>query len=1067
MNRDLIFRDADGREYQPVRHFNRNTGVSAYRVKPLGASNETDDCIELDSIDDLAKAMLVDKLPARVQALDGGPVNYLKFGAQKLAAYQLAPDIAQKLGIPAISDALPSQADKIRSYVIEELIKPAREKGDTSIEIISGDVHSGMGLQNALPAVCSVLEGVALARQAKIRLIDRHSPIGSDKPSSTIRYRFNLDNSFVQPIDRVALDRLKRNFLDLHPDFVTFADCPSFAAKEDGYKRAVIGEAERLAEEMQGRGDADLGQQLIDLLAGRAGLVCNLIDWRAQKVIDNARESRPELIGRATGRLARAENAIDAVIAFVEEAWPTLRGDLASNPYAESRMFPTMLRALVDPHSVLPIRSSPTENAGRMLLGEPVFANAPLTRDELIKVTSMAREMMRIMDEEWNWSPRDLWDIQGFIWETCQKKLRDDDMTDEELLHLFDSCTYFRTRRVKWREEQTSSFCRMARKAHDLGFDWYRTNIPQVRLGRKESGAARASGTVACFHAAPARIEFSHSSEDLGLQGAFNCDPEGEEAFAEALEMHEDKIANWLTPTPRRDGFWPGYDEVAAAEENDPKVSKMANSTNLILYGPPGTGKTFATAREAVRLCDGEAPDTEDDVRARYAELAGAGQIRFVTFHQSYSYEDFVEGLRPTTGGENQGSTTGGFSLDATPGVFREIATIAEQAMRGAAAGAPFDMSGRRVFKMSLGRAGSEDHIFDAAIEGNYIVLGWGGEVDWSPYSNYEAIHAKWNELHPGTNGNDANIVQTTRFRADMREGDLVVVSYGNNRFRAVAEVVGPYEYNPTGERDYNHRRTVRWLFVPEEPLAINFYNRPFMQWSCYLLQDEHLNREALALYLPGSGRNASEPAQFVLICDEINRANISKVFGELITLIEPDKRIGAPYELRLTLPYSKHSFGVPSNLHIVGTMNTADRSIALLDTALRRRFVFREIMPEPELLGVIDGVDLAVLLKCLNDRIEYLFDREHQIGHAFLMGCGTRAELDDVFRFRIIPLLAEYFHEDWSKIGAVLGDPAGERFLVRELLAAPPGIESEYGGERYRWRVRDAFAADAYAGLE
>lgn len=1067
MSRDLIFRDADGREYQPVRHYNRKTGVSAYRVKPLGASNETDDCIELDSIDDVARAMLVDKLPARVKALDGGPVNYLKFGAQKLAAYELALGIAQKLGIPAISNALPSQADKIRNYVVEELIKPAREKGDTSIEIVSGDVHGSMGLQNALPAVCSVLEGAALAQQAKIRLIDRHSPIGSDKPSSTIRYRFNLENGLAQLIDRVALDRLKRNFLDLHLDFVSFADCPSFAAKEDAYKRAIIGEAERLVEEMQDNGDFDLGNRLIDLLAGRSGLVCNLIDWRAQKVVDNARESRPEFIGAATGRLARADDAIDAVITFVEVAWPTLRGDLASNPYAESRMFPTMLRALVDPQSVLPIRSSPTENAARMLLGEPAFANAPLIRDELVKVTAMAREMMRIMDEEWNWAPRDLWDIQGFIWETCQKQLRDDDMTDEELLHLFDSCTYFRTRRVKWSEEQASSFCRMARKAHDLGFDWYRTNIPQVRLGRKERGAARASGTVACFHAAPARIEFSHSSGDLGLQGAFNCDPEGEEAFAEALDMHQDKIANWLAPAPRRDGFWPGYDELAAAEENDRKVSKMANSTNLILYGPPGTGKTFATAREAVRLCDGEAPDTEDDVRTRYAELAGAGQIRFVTFHQSYSYEDFVEGLRPTTGREGEESASGGFSLEPTPGVFREIATVAEQALRGAENGEPFDMSGRRVFKMSLGRAGSEDHIFDAAVEGNYIVLGWGGEIDWSPYENYDAIHAKWNELHPGTNGNDPNIAQTARFRASMREGDLVVVSYGNNRFRAIAEVVGPYQYDPTGEQDYNHRRAVRWLFVADEPLAISFYNRPFMQWSCYLLNEEHLNRDALALFLPGSGRNASEPAQFVLICDEINRANISKVFGELITLIESDKRIGAPYELRLTLPYSKHSFGVPSNLHIVGTMNTADRSIALLDTALRRRFVFREIMPKPDLLGEVDGVNLSSLLTHMNNRIEYLFDREHQIGHALFMGCDTRAGLDDVLRFRVIPLLAEYFHEDWSKIGAVLGDPAGDRFLVRELLTAPPGIDSEYGGERYRWRVRDEFTADAYAGLQ
>ena len=255
---------------------------------------------------------------------------------------------------------------------------------------------------------------------------------------------------------------------------------------------------------------------------------------------------------------------------------------------------------------------------------------------------------------------------------------------------------------------------------------------------------------------------------------------------------------------------------------------------------------------------------------------------------------------------------------------------------------------------------------------------------------------------------------------------------------------------------------------MPDEPLPISFYGKPFTMRSCYLLRDDLLNREALALLLPRSGDGqAATPAQFVLICDEINRANISKVFGELITLIEPDKRIGGEYELRVILPYSKHPFGVPANLHIVGTMNTADRSIALLDTALRRRFTFREVMPEPKHLQSIGPVDLSVLLTRLNGRVEYLFDREHQIGHAYLMNCDSQADLDEVMRHKVIPLLAEYFHEDWGKIAAVLGDPNGERFLRREVLTAPPGFESEYGGERYRWRVRETFEPGAYAGLQ
>ncbi|MCW5715748.1 MAG: AAA family ATPase [Bauldia sp.] len=450
------------------------------------------------------------------------------------------------------------------------------------------------------------------------------------------------------------------------------------------------------------------------------------------------------------------------------------------------------------------------------------------------------------------------------------------------------------------------------------------------------------------------------------------------------------------------------------------------------------------------------------------------GQIEFVTFHQSYSYEDFVEGLRPSTArvepaaGDQTTVAPLGFSLEPRLGAFREISALAEQARRRGGT-APFDLDGRQVFKMSLGRAGTEDQIYDAAIKGNYIVLGWGGEEDWTDarYTNFEKVRERWNEIQPGTSGRDSNIAQLWAFRGSMREGDIVVVSEGNSRFRAVGEITGPYRYEPTGERDYNHRRDVRWLIKNESLPVDAIYSKTFMQRSCYQLGEVYLKREALARLLPGTDATASRPDQFVLVIDEINRANISKVFGELITLIEPDKRLGQPGALTVKLPYSGDAFGVPENLHIVGTMNTADRSIALLDTALRRRFRFRELMPDPSVLrrmGEPGGIDVAKLLTVINARIEYLFDREHQIGHAYFMGCVSREDVDRVMRDRVIPLLAEYFHEDWAKIALVLGDADGAgRFLERVLLS-PPRSADDGAEPRYSWRVKAAFADDAYA---
>lgn len=520
-----------------------------------------------------------------------------------------------------------------------------------------------------------------------------------------------------------------------------------------------------------------------------------------------------------------------------------------------------------------------------------------------------------------------------------------------------------------------------------------------------------------------------------------------------------------------------GVEEPTKKVENTMAIAQQderPTASNLILFGPPGTGKTYRTAAEAVRLCGEEVPEDRNDLMAIYQGLLAAGRIEFVTFHQSMAYEEFVEGRQPMTGADDSEDTSSaGFRLETVPGIFRRIAKRAETSRGHASDEEMVRVEGRQVFKMSIGEANNPEdaHLFEEAIKGGYALLGF-EDIDWSDdkFANREAIIEAC-KAHGDQNGNvDARsgVVQMPFiFRNWVRDDDIVIVSKGNGLFRAIGEFTGGYEFAPRPEGGYAHRRAVRWLWVDREGVPVDeIYSRKFSQKSIYALYDAELNVPALERYMNSQqNEGPSEPEPFVLIIDEINRANISKVFGELITLLEPDKRLGQPNQLKVRLPYSGDEFGVPSNLHIVGTMNTADRSIALLDTALRRRFTFREIMPNPSVLkeaAARTGIDLPTLLTIINERIEYLYDRDHQIGHAYFTGCDRRADVDEVIRHKVIPLLAEYFFEDWGKIAAVLGDldahdgPIEGGFLNRSVLKAPPGLDNGEAMPRFRWDVRE-----------
>ena len=483
----------------------------------------------------------------------------------------------------------------------------------------------------------------------------------------------------------------------------------------------------------------------------------------------------------------------------------------------------------------------------------------------------------------------------------------------------------------------------------------------------------------------------------------------------------------------------------------------MNHPLNTILYGPPGTGKTYRTFRRCVEICDGSADDIDAvATRSRYDQLVDEKRIKFVTFHQSYGYEEFVEGLRP------KAEEGGGLRLVSRDGVLKKIAARAENA--------PLEKVGnRRFFKVSM----EDQRLFEECMRDGWAGFHWPRNEDLSD-PQYASSNAVRNRIKEGKLGEPTKFYpkETVTFRSRMKRGDLVVVPVSGGgtkpyeagelrRYRAVGEVVGDYEFHE-GEH-FPHRRAVRWHWVSaDNPEPVSAFQEK--QFSVMALHQLHPDRpNALLKHL----KQAPPPRlPFVLVIDEINRANIAKVMGELITLLEDDKRAGAENEIAVTLPHSGDRFTLPGNLHVLGTMNTADRSIALLDTALRRRFTFEEIAPEPARLteaGEKAGIDLPNVLRTMNDRLEWLVDRDHRIGHAWFLGAMSRKDVDGVMRRKVIPLIAEYFYDDWEKVRAVLGGT--DAFVTRKKLETPPGLDGA-GETRFRWTVRPSFAEDAYAEL-
>ncbi|RYE59367.1 MAG: hypothetical protein EOP48_01145 [Sphingobacteriales bacterium] len=357
---------------------------------------------------------------------------------------------------------------------------------------------------------------------------------------------------------------------------------------------------------------------------------------------------------------------------------------------------------------------------------------------------------------------------------------------------------------------------------------------------------------------------------------------------------------------------------------------------NQILFGPPGTGKTYNSVNKALEVLGVDITGkTRNEIKKLYVDKVRDGQIVFTTFHQSMSYEDFIEGIKPETLNER-------VIYSVKPGIFKSLCTTADTP----------------------------------------------NEVDFSRAYDSLKVELSERESQPL----ELKTPNGKSFAISLNSNDNLTLYTGPNK--------------------------VKQGVLTKENLQKQINGEPkYVGWEGYFT--------GIIQYLETkynySGRASNLIQNYVIIIDEINRGNVSQIFGELITLIEDDKRAGKPEAIEVELPYSKERFSIPANLYIIGTMNTADRSVEALDTALRRRFSFVEMPPKPELLAG-KGFEMQAILETINKRIEKLLDKDHLIGHSFFINVTSLEQLKQVFQNKINPLLQEYFFGDFGKIGLVVG---------------------------------------------
>lgn len=609
-------------------------------------------------------------------------------------------------------------------------------------------------------------------------------------------------------------------------------------------------------------------------------------------------------------------------------------------------------------------------------------------------------------------------------------------LSDEDLLKHFDGKPAFQTFRASWSPQDKALFCRLARAVHSAGLDWWHMGKSiQVRFGRKNPGSERAVGVLGVVRGTRARK--LTWTRPLGPVAKLNREHLTDDLVAKietALSTERESLDDWLVLETERPGLWPDQlrdDPLDPGEDTDDDEASDTEETrqpvNRIYYGPPGTGKTYGLSKLLRR-------DYEQAMTAVSAE--------------EWRKQLINERIANLTWWE-------------------------------AAAAALHDLGGKAKVAQLLAHPFIQAVAFTKGRSKNIPQTLW-GTLQHHTAEDSKTVKSKVRMAPSVFDKSDDSV---WHFAGDWQEicAELIETVAAYRAGPPAAGVVQRYSF-VTFHQSYGYEEFVEGL-------------RPVLDGDAESGEIQYEIRSGVFKDL--CRRAWSEPDQrFAMVIDEINRGNISKIFGELITLIEPDKRDGAENAVSVTLPYSGERFSVPANVDIIGTMNTADRSLALLDTALRRRFEFVPVMPDSRddpgapLAGlrVSAGeqvIDIPRMLDAINQRVEALYDRDHCIGHAYFTplakvpdGDERLVALQQVFSTRILPLLEEYFFEDWQKIRLVLADnqkPAAAQF-VRESADHEDDLARLFGGDhgldsyatKRRYAVQDAAFSnpDAYIGI-